>query len=167
MSAKVAIIMGSKNDYRIMKDAEEALKVFGISFKTEVVSAHRWAEDMVDWALNAHEKGIEVIIAGAGAAAHLPGMVASLTPLPVIGVPITVGKLKGIDALMSIQQMPKGVPVATVAIDNAFNAGVLAARIIGSGNPKVTKKLLAYKKQNQRLVKQMKKDLSKITKSRG
>ena len=142
---KVAIIMGSKNDYRIMKDAEKALKEFGISFLTKVVSAHRGPEEMVEFALKAHENGISVIIAGAGGAAHLPGMVASLTPLPVIGVPITVGKLKGIDALMSIQQMPKGVPVATVAIDNAFNAGILAARILGVSSSKLSTKLLSYR----------------------
>src|SRR4051812_29580134 len=100
MSAKVAIIMGSKNDYKAMKDAEKALKEFGISFETKVVSAHRDPEEMVGWALTAHERGFLVIIAGAGAAAHLPGMVASLTPLPVIGVPVTVGKLKGLDAIL-------------------------------------------------------------------
>ncbi len=159
MSAKVAVIMGSKNDYRIMKEAEKALKEFKISFATKVVSAHRGPEEMVDFALTAHEKGFAVIIAGAGGAAHLPGMVASLTPLPVIGVPITVGKLKGIDALLSIQQMPKGVPVATVAIDNAFNAGILAARILGVASEKLSKKLIGYRRKNKKLVRKMNQEL--------
>jgi 5-(carboxyamino)imidazole ribonucleotide mutase len=159
MSAVVAIIMGSKTDHKIMKAAEEALKFFKISFKTQVISAHRGTEEMVEFALNARKKGFSVIIAGAGGAAHLPGMVASLTPLPVIGVPVTVGKLKGLDALLSIQQMPKGVPVATVGVDNAFNAGVLAARILGISSEKITKKLLSYKKKNQRLVKKMNRQL--------
>lgn len=159
MSAKVAVIMGSKNDYRIMKEAEKALKEFGIKFKTKVVSAHRGPEEMVEFALTAHENGFSVIIAGAGGAAHLPGMVASLTPLPVVGVPITVGKLKGIDALLSIQQMPRGVPVATVAIDNAFNAGILAARILGVASEKVKAKLLSYRQKNKKLVRKMNREL--------
>jgi 5-(carboxyamino)imidazole ribonucleotide mutase len=157
--SQVAIIMGSKNDYHVMKEAEKALKEFKISFMTKVVSAHRGPEEMVEFALEAHEKGFSVIIAGAGGAAHLPGMVASLTPLPVIGVPITVGKLKGLDALLSIQQMPKGVPVATVAIDNAFNAGILAARILGVASDKIGKKLLSYRQKNKKLVRKMNREL--------
>jgi 5-(carboxyamino)imidazole ribonucleotide mutase len=159
MKAQVAIIMGSKTDYKVMKLAEEALENFGITFKTEIVSAHRTPEKMMEFGRTAHEKGFKVIIAGAGFAAHLPGMVAALTPLPVIGVPILLGKLKGIDALLSIQQMPKGIPVATVAIDNAFNAGVLAARILGVSVEKIQKQLLTYKKQNEKLVKKMNREL--------
>lgn len=159
MKAQVAIIMGSKTDYKVMKEAEAALALFKISFKTEIVSAHRGPEEMQKFALEAQDKGYSVIIAGAGGAAHLPGMVASLTTLPVIGVPVTVGKLKGLDALLSIQQMPKGVPVATVAIDNAFNAGILAARILGLSSEKLSKKLLDYRKQNKKLVRQMNKEI--------
>ena len=146
MKVQVAVIMGSKTDYKVMQGAEEALTLFGISYKTEIVSAHRTPARMMEFGRTAHEKGIQVIIAGAGFAAHLPGMVAALTPLPVIGVPILLGKLKGLDSLLSIQQMPKGIPVATVAIDNAFNAGVLAARILGLSSEKIRKKLLTYKK---------------------
>src|SRR5690606_28306928 len=143
------------------KAAEEALDLLGLTYKTQVVSAHRAPEKMMDFAKTAHEKGYQVIIAGAGFAAHLPGMVACLTPLPVIGVPILLGKLKGVDALLSIQQMPKGIPVATVAIDNAFNAGVLAARMIGIASEKVQKRLLKYKKENEKLVRQMNRQLKK------
>lgn len=159
MKFQVAVIMGSKTDYKIMKGAEEALTLFGISFKTEIISAHRTPDKMMEFGRSAHEKGIQVIIAGAGYAAHLPGMVAALTPLPVIGVPILLGKLKGLDSMLSIQQMPKGIPVATVAIDNAFNAGVLAARILGLSSEKIHKKLLAYKKQNEKLVRKMNREL--------
>lgn len=161
MKAEVAIIMGSKTDYKIMKEAEAALDLFNISYKTEIVSAHRTPEKMMEFSKTAHERGIKVIIAGAGFAAHLPGMVASMTRLPVIGVPILLGKLKGIDALLSIQQMPKGIPVATVAIDNAFNAGVLAARILGISSTKIAKKLEGYKKQNEKLVRKMNRSLKK------
>ena len=160
MKNQVAVIMGSKTDYKIMKGAEEALTLFGISFKTEIVSAHRTPDRMMEFGRMAHEKGFQVIIAGAGFAAHLPGMVAALTPLPVIGVPILLGKLKGLDSMLSIQQMPKGIPVATVAIDNAFNAGVLAARILGLSSEKIRKKLLTYKKQNEKLVKKMNREIS-------
>ncbi len=160
MKTQVAVIMGSKTDYKIMKGAEEALTLFGISFKTEIVSAHRTPDRMMEFGRSADEKGFQVIIAGAGFAAHLPGMVAALTPLPVIGVPILLGKLKGLDSLLSIQQMPKGIPVATVAIDNAFNAGVLAARILGLSSDKIRQKLLTYKKQNEKLVKKMNREIS-------
>ncbi|OFZ13437.1 MAG: 5-(carboxyamino)imidazole ribonucleotide mutase [Bdellovibrionales bacterium RBG_16_40_8] len=124
--------MGSKNDMPIMKKAVKVLRELKIQVVVEVVSAHRTPKLMYDFAQKAKKNGVTVIIAGAGGAAHLPGMVASLTTLPVIGVPITVGKLKGLDALLSIVQMPKGVPVACVAIDNAHNAGLLAARIINT-----------------------------------
>jgi 5-(carboxyamino)imidazole ribonucleotide mutase len=128
---KVAVIMGSKNDWEFMKEAVEVLKQFGVEYEVKVVSAHRTPEFMYEYAKNAKSKGIEVIIAGAGGAAHLPGMVASMTELPVIGVPIPSRHLNGIDSLLSIVQMPFGTPVATVAIGNARNAALLAIRILG------------------------------------
>lgn len=155
----VAIIMGSSTDYKIMKKAELALNEFNILFKIEIVSAHRTPEDMVKFAKEAHKKGIKVIIAGAGGAAHLPGMVASLTPLPVIGVPVSVNNLNGLDALLSIVQMPAGVPVATVAIDNAYNAGLLAARILSLDSEKMLKKTITYQSQQKQKVKMMNKEL--------
>ena len=130
----VAIIMGSDSDWRVMRDAADILDQFGISYRAEVVSAHRMPRDMVDFATHAAERGVRVIIAGAGGAAHLPGMVASLTALPVIGVPVALKHLDGMDSLLSIVQMPAGVPVATVSIDGAKNAGLLAARILGAGD---------------------------------
>ncbi|MEM0016521.1 MAG: 5-(carboxyamino)imidazole ribonucleotide mutase [Saccharolobus sp.] len=128
---KVAIIMGSKSDWEYMKDAVEILKQFGVEYEARVVSAHRTPEFMMKYAKEASDRGIEVIIAGAGGAAHLPGMVASLTHLPVIGVPIPSKNLNGLDSLLSIVQMPYGVPVATVAIGNAKNAALLAIRVLG------------------------------------
>jgi 5-(carboxyamino)imidazole ribonucleotide mutase len=139
----VAIIMGSDSDWPVMEEAAKALETFGITFTAEVVSAHRMPEEMVDFAKNAAAKGYKVIIAGAGGAAHLPGMVASLTTLPVIGVPVSLKNLEGMDSLLSIVQMPAGIPVATVGIDNAKNAGILAARIIGSSDANVAKKVEA------------------------
>jgi 5-(carboxyamino)imidazole ribonucleotide mutase len=141
MSNDVAIIMGSDSDWPIMEAAATALDSFGISYTAEVVSAHRMPEEMVGFAKSAAAKGYKVIIAGAGGAAHLPGMVASLTTLPVIGVPVSLKNLEGMDSLLSIVQMPGGVPVATVGIDNAKNAGILAARIIGSADAAVAKKI--------------------------
>jgi 5-(carboxyamino)imidazole ribonucleotide mutase len=126
-----------------MEEAAKALESFGITFTAEVVSAHRMPEEMVEFAKSAATKGYKVIIAGAGGAAHLPGMVASLTTLPVIGVPVSLKNLEGMDSLLSIVQMPAGVPVATVGIDNAKNAGILAARIIGSSDANVAKKVEA------------------------
>ncbi len=152
---KVAIIMGSLTDYQVLKEAEACLQDFKISYHTEIVSAHRTPEKMVAFAKSAHENGYQVIIAGAGGAAHLPGMVASLTPLPVIGVPVCVGKMKGLDALLSIAQMPKGIPVACVAVDNAYNAGLLAARILAAQDKILMKKLLTFFDQNQKKVKMM------------
>jgi 5-(carboxyamino)imidazole ribonucleotide mutase len=131
-SPLVGIIMGSDSDWETMKAAVEILDELGISHEAEVVSAHRMPEDMVTYAKTAANKGIRVIIAGAGGAAHLPGMVASITTLPVIGVPVPLQHLDGLDSLLSIVQMPAGVPVATVGIGNAKNAGLLAARIIAS-----------------------------------
>ncbi len=127
----VGIVMGSDSDWPVMQAAAAALEEFGITFEVGVVSAHRMPQEMVDYGTSAVARGLKVIIAGAGGAAHLPGMLASLTPIPVIGVPVAVGTLDGMDSLLSIVQMPAGVPVATVAIGNARNAGLLAARILG------------------------------------
>lgn len=162
---KVALIMGSKTDYKALQDAELCLQQFAIPVHVEVISAHRTPEKMVDFAKSARENGYGVIIAGAGGAAHLPGMVAALTTLPVIGVPVTVGKLKGLDALLSIVQMPKGVPVATVAIENSWNAGLLAAQILSLGGSKqalsLSKKLASYRKFQKAKVVQMNKELKR------
>jgi 5-(carboxyamino)imidazole ribonucleotide mutase len=143
MSNDVAIIMGSDSDWPVMEEAAKVLDTFEISYSAEVVSAHRMPEEMFDFAKSAASKGYKVIIAGAGGAAHLPGMVASLTTLPVIGVPISLKNLDGMDSLLSIVQMPAGVPVATVSIDGAKNAGILAARIIGSADNAVAKRVEA------------------------
>jgi 5-(carboxyamino)imidazole ribonucleotide mutase len=137
----VAIIMGSKNDWEVMKEAAETLQRFGVEFEAKVVSAHRTPEFMVKYAKEAEGRGIEVIVAGAGGAAHLPGMVASLTTLPVIGVPIPSKNLNGLDSLLSIVQMPYGVPVATVAIGGAKNAALLALRILSLKHPELREKL--------------------------
>ena len=157
--AKVAIIMGSDSDWKIMQAAGEALKDFGVAFKVKVVSAHRTPEEMQTFALEAEANGFKVIIAGAGGAAHLPGMVASYTTLPVIGVPVALKALKGLDSLLSIAQMPKGVPVATMAIDGAYNAGLLAARILGTENKKLTEKLARFRKKQKVKVKKSQKNL--------
>ena len=150
--AQVAIIMGSQNDMRIMKDAIEALTEFGIHHEAKIVSAHRTPDFMYEFSKTADEKGYKIIIAGAGGAAHLPGMVASLTHLPVIGVPIAVGKLNGLDALLSIAQMPKGVPVGCMAVDNAYNAGLLAARFLATSNLQLKNKLIRYSKNMQKKI---------------
>jgi 5-(carboxyamino)imidazole ribonucleotide mutase len=136
-AARVAIIMGSDSDWPVMRAAGEAVGEFGVAWEARVVSAHRTPEDMVTFAQGAADRGVEVVVAGAGGAAHLPGMVASLTPLPVIGVPVAITKLDGMDALLSIVQMPAGVPVATVAVDGARNAGLLAVRILAAGDPEL------------------------------
>jgi phosphoribosylaminoimidazole carboxylase PurE protein len=143
-TALVGIIMGSDSDLPAMKQAAIVLRDFGIPFELTIVSAHRTPQRMVEYARGAHMRGLRAIIAGAGGAAHLPGMVAALTPLPVIGVPIVVGALGGQDALLSIVQMPRGIPVATVAIGNAANAGLLAARILASHDPALQRAMLAY-----------------------
>jgi len=141
----VAIIMGSDSDLPVMRDAADFLKKVGIDFELTVVSAHRTPERMFDFATKAHERGLKVIIAGAGGAAHLPGMVASLTPLPVIGVPIkSSNSIDGWDSILSILQMPNGVPVATVALNAAKNAGILAAQIIGASDKVVQQKMSDY-----------------------
>ena len=144
--AQVGIIMGSKSDLKVMKQAGVVLKQFGVPFEITVVSAHRTPQRMMDYAAHAEEKGLKVIIAGAGGAAHLPGMVASNTPLPVIGVPVkSSNSLGGWDSLLSIAQMPKGVPVATVAVDAAANAGILAAQILATAQPDLLDKIKAFK----------------------
>ena len=141
---KVAIVMGSDSDWPVMKAAKDILDEFSISNEAKVVSAHRTPEDMIAFGKSAKEQGYSIIIAGAGGAAHLPGMLASVTTLPVIGVPVSLKNLDGLDSLLSIVQMPKGVPVATVAIDNAKNAGLLAARILSLGSSEVSEKLLTF-----------------------
>ena len=144
--AKVAVIMGSASDLPVMQDAIDILKEFGIDVNVDIVSAHRTPEKLFDFGKNAHKNGISVVIAGAGGAAHLPGMVASLSPLPVIGVPIkSSNSIDGWDSVLSILQMPGGVPVATVALNGAKNAGILAAQIIGTSDERVLNKILAYK----------------------
>ena len=146
--AKVGIIMGSKSDYPVMKEAEDILKEFKVDYEINIVSAHRTPEKMMEYSKNAHERGINVIIAGAGGAAHLPGMVASITPLPVIGVPVkSRNSIDGWDSILSILQMPGGVPVATVALNGAKNAGILAVEILGSSNNELLKKVIQYKKE--------------------
>ena len=142
----VGIIMGSDSDLRVMKQAIEVLRELEIGFEVDIVSAHRTPEKLVDYATKAHERGIQVIIAGAGGAAHLPGMVASMSPLPVIGVPVkSSNSIDGWDSILSILQMPGGVPVATVALDGAKNAGILAAQILGASNPDILSKIITYK----------------------
>jgi 5-(carboxyamino)imidazole ribonucleotide mutase len=136
--------MGSDSDWSVMSDAAQALKDFGIEYEVEVLSAHRTPERMIDWGKNAASRGIKVIIAGAGGAAHLPGMLASVTTLPVVGVPVSLGKLDGMDSLLSIVQMPAGIPVATVSIGGAKNAGILAARILSIGDKDLEQKLVDY-----------------------
>lgn len=141
---KVAVIMGSKSDWEYMREAVELLKEFGVEVEARVISAHRTPELIYEYAKTATERGIEVIIAGAGGAAHLPGITASLTHLPVIGVPIPSKHLNGLDSLLSIVQMPYGVPVATVAIGNAKNAALLALRILGIKYPEIAEKLKRF-----------------------
>jgi 5-(carboxyamino)imidazole ribonucleotide mutase len=136
--------MGSDSDWNVMSDAAQALKEFGIDYEVEVLSAHRTPERMIEWGKAAAGRGVKVIIAGAGGAAHLPGMLASVTTLPVIGVPVPLAKLDGLDSLLSIVQMPAGIPVATVSIGGARNAGILAARIIGAFDEALTQKLTAF-----------------------
>ena len=143
---KVAIIMGSQSDHSIMKDCEKILKILKIKYQVSIVSAHRTPKRMFDFAEKAEKNGFGVIVAGAGGAAHLAGMVASLTTLPVIGVPIESKKLKGLDSLLSVNQMPRGVGVATVAIDGSFNAGILAASIIGNFDEKVKSNLEKWRR---------------------
>jgi 5-(carboxyamino)imidazole ribonucleotide mutase len=159
--SKVAIVMGSDSDMRVMKDAVEMLKTFKVSCSTKVVSAHRTPQEMLDFAKGAKAEGVEVIIAGAGGAAHLPGMIASATTLPVIGVPVQLKHLDGLDSLLSVAQMPKGVPVATMAIDNATNAALFALRILSLSDKKISQKLETHQKQMKLKVKKANKHLKK------
>lgn len=144
--AKVGIIMGSDSDMPIMQEAIDILKSFEIETEVDIVSAHRTPEKLFSYATEAHKRGVSVIIAGAGGAAHLPGMVASMSPLPVIGVPVkSRNSIDGWDSVLSILQMPGGVPVATVALDGAKNAGILAAQILGSSDPEILNKIISFK----------------------
>ena len=148
----VGVVMGSDSDLPIMQAAADALKEFEVAYEVRIISAHRTPDEMIDYGRSAVGRGLKVIIAGAGGAAHLPGMLASMTPLPVIGVPVGITKLQGLDALLSIVQMPAGVPVATVAVDNARNAGLLAVRILGSGEPALQDKMKSFQDQLRQLV---------------
>ena len=152
---KVAIVMGSQSDYKTMKLTEKVLKKLGIKFETKIISAHRTPKRMYEFAENASKNNIGVIIAGAGGSAHLPGMISAITSIPVLGVPIESKKLKGLDSLLSIAQMPKGIPVGTLAIgdDGAINAALLAAAIISNNNPIVKKKLNNWRLSQTRSVK--------------
>ena len=151
--SKVGIIMGSTSDLPVMQDAVDILKDFGVETELDIVSAHRTPEKLFDYGKKAHLRGVKVIIAGAGGAAHLPGMIASLSPLPVIGVPVkSRNSIDGWDSVLSILQMPGGVPVATVALDGAKNAGILAAQILATSNPTLLDKIQEYKKDLQQKV---------------
>ncbi len=141
---RVGVIMGSDSDLPVMQGALDVLDEFGVEYEARIISAHRTPEEMLEYARNAAPRGLEVIIAGAGGAAHLPGMTASLTPLPVIGVPVALEQLDGLDSLLSIVQMPAGIPVATVAIGNARNAGLLAIRILGNGDEKLRAAMVGF-----------------------
>ncbi|MFN4145293.1 MAG: 5-(carboxyamino)imidazole ribonucleotide mutase [Runella sp.] len=156
----VGIIMGSLSDKKVMQQAADILQEFGIPFEMDIVSAHRTPEKMVEYGQTAQKRGLKVIIAGAGGAAHLPGMIASLTPLPVIGVPVkSSNSIDGWDSILSILQMPAGVPVATVALDGAKNAGLLAAQIIGTFDPAVAQLMYDYKQSLKEKVAQMSQEL--------
>jgi 5-(carboxyamino)imidazole ribonucleotide mutase len=158
----VGVIMGSLSDWKVMSAAVEILEHFGIPYEKEVVSAHRTPQKMIDYALSARKRGLKVIIAGAGGAAHLPGMVSSSTTLPVIGVPIkSSNSIDGWDSILSILQMPAGVPVATVSLNGAKNAGILAAQILGSNDEEIAKKLRAYREGLKDLVEEMNEELHK------
>ncbi len=152
---KVSIVMGSQSDYKIMQLAEKTLKKIGVSFETKIISAHRTPKRMYDYALKAENNNIAVIIAGAGRSAHLPGMISAITSIPVLGVPIESKKLKGLDSLLSIAQMPKGIPVGTLAIgeDGAINAALLAASIIANQNSSIKLKLKNWRSSQTKSVK--------------
>jgi 5-(carboxyamino)imidazole ribonucleotide mutase len=143
-TARVGIVMGSDSDWPVMKAAAEALAEFDVAYEADVVSAHRMPEEMLEYGRSAASRGLSVIVAGAGGAAHLPGMLAAVTPLPVIGVPVPLKNLDGLDSLLSIVQMPAGVPVATVAVGGARNAGLLAVRILGAGDPALQEQMTAF-----------------------
>ncbi len=151
---RVAVVMGSDSDWTVMQDASAVLEEFGVDHEVEVVSAHRTPEKMIAFGKNAADRGIKVIIAGAGGAAHLPGMLASVTTLPVVGVPVPLSRLDGLDSLLSIVQMPAGVPVATVSIGGAKNAGLIAVKILATSDEALTAKLAAYAEGLAALVEQ-------------
>jgi 5-(carboxyamino)imidazole ribonucleotide mutase len=151
--------MGSDSDWKIMQQAQLVLSEFGVESEVEVLSAHRTPEKMISWGKDAASKGVKIIIAGAGGAAHLPGMLASVSSLPVIGVPVSLNNLDGMDSLLSIVQMPAGVPVATVSIDGAKNAGLLALKILGISDSGIQKKLDLYREDLQKLVEEKNKNL--------
>ena len=164
---KIAIVMGSQSDLEIMSDASELVKEFAIPYEVDIVSAHRTPEKMFRYALSARERGLQVIIAGAGGAAHLPGMLASLTTLPVIGVPIkSRNSLEGWDSILSILQMPTGVPVATVALNQARNAALLALRILSLFNPQLEKKMQDFMEKQEKETLESSKNLAKISNSK-
>ena len=143
----VGLVMGSDSDWPVRQAAAEALEEFGVAYEADVVSAHRMPEEMIKYGQTAASRGLKVIIAGAGGAAHLPGMLAAVTPLPVIGVPVSLKNLDGLDSLLSIVQMPAGVPVATVAVDNARNAGLLAVRILGAADASLQAKMVDFQRE--------------------
>ena len=157
-NATVSVIMGSDSDWPVMREAADVLKEFGVEVEAKVVSAHRTPEEMVDYAKSAKSRGIKVIIAGAGGAAHLPGMVASLTTLPVVGVPVPLKYMDGMDSLLSIVQMPNGIPVATVAVGAAKNAGLLALRILSTEDEGIASRLADYQASLREIVQAKKLD---------
>jgi|TARA_B110000116_G_C16581509_1_gene466490 5-(carboxyamino)imidazole ribonucleotide mutase len=151
--AQIGIIMGSKSDLPVLQEAIDIIEEFNIKYEVDVVSAHRTPEKMIDYGKNAHKRGIKVIIAGAGGAAHLPGMIAACSPLPVIGVPVkSSNSIDGWDSILSILQMPRGVPVATVALNGAKNAGILATQILGCFDQEIQQKIITYKKNLEKKV---------------
>jgi len=161
----VGIIMGSKSDLRVMQEAADVLELLQVPFEISVVSAHRTPERMFEYAKGAHARGVQVIIAGAGGAAHLPGMTASLTPLPVIGVPIkSSNSIDGWDSVLSILQMPAGVPVATVALDGARNAGILAAQIVATSNNDLMQRIAQFKEELKKKVMESVSDVEALSK---
>jgi 5-(carboxyamino)imidazole ribonucleotide mutase len=148
----VGVVMGSDSDWPVMEAAVQALEEFGVPYEADVVSAHRMPQEMLRYGSTAHERGLKVIIAGAGGAAHLPGMLASVTPLPVIGVPVPLRTLDGLDSLLSIVQMPAGVPVACVSVGGARNAGLLAVRMLGASDPELRARVAAQQAELEKLV---------------
>ncbi len=162
MKPLVSIIMGSTSDLPIMEDAAKFLDETGIPFEMNALSAHRTPDEVMEFAKNAHQRGIKVIIAGAGMAAHLPGVIAAMTPLPVIGVPIKAS-LAGLDSILAMLQMPPGIPVATVAINGARNAAILAAQILGTGDDAMQKKILAFKKDLKNKIIKANAELAAVT----
>ena len=161
-TALVSVIMGSDSDLKVMMGAKDMLENFKVPYEIKVVSAHRTPELMAEYSRSAHERGLKVIIAGAGGAAHLPGMVAAQTCLPVIGVPVNITPMEGWDALLSVMQMPKGVPVATVAIDNSANAALLALKILALTDDKLMKKMIDFSSTQKEKVSKANKNLSKL-----